>query len=192
MVLNKWAALTKSAPPRVGLRPLARHTPQHPRLVPGDYKTPYVLRPFIKDLHVSNVQYIENRGMLQEELCVERGRFPRMNKVLTVQTDGSLNEREFEFAVPPIITLFQDRLSMHRRRQLALAKLGKLRRADSWQTTTKGEQSLNPVCNALTFPYCVPAKMLMRPCAVDPLSTRTQQTKKADSIGDGDDLSEMA
>lgn len=173
MVLNKWAVVTKSAPPAAGLRPLGRAISANPKLRPADYKVPYVLRGFIKDRHVSEMQHIENRGMYREELAIERARFPRMHKTLVVQTDGSLNEREFEFAVPPVVTLFQDRLSAHRQRQMALAKIGKLRRAKSWETEEAGKESLNPVCNALAFPYCVPKRMLVRPRVIDPLSAKS-------------------
>ncbi|KAL7695647.1 hypothetical protein NQL31_002491 [Lotmaria passim] len=173
MVLNKWAVVTKSAPPSAGLRPLGRIISANPKLRPTDYKVPYVLRSFIKDRHLSEMQHIENRGMYREELAIERARFPRMHKTLTIQTDGSLNEREFEFAVPPVVALFQDRLSAHRQRQVALAKIGKLKRAKSWEAAVKGKESLNPVCNALVFPYCVPKKMLVRPRVVDPLSAKS-------------------
>ncbi|AIO02764.1 hypothetical protein LPMP_356350 [Leishmania panamensis] len=173
MVLNKWAVVTKSAPPAAGLRPLARTVSPNPKLRPADYKIPYVLRTFIKDRHLSEMQHIENRGMYREELSIERSRFPRMHKTLTIQTDGSLNESEFEFAVPPVVMLFQDRLSAHRQRQVALAKIGKLKRIKSWEAAVRGKESLNPVCNALVFPYCVPKKMLVRPRIVDPLSAKS-------------------
>ncbi|ESL06122.1 hypothetical protein TRSC58_06209 [Trypanosoma rangeli SC58] len=173
MVLHKWAVVSKSAPPPPGLRPLARVIPLHPRLLPADYKIPYVLRAFIKDRHTSDMQHLENRGMFAEELAIERARFPRLHKTLTIQTDGSLNEREFEFVVPPVVTLFRDRLSAHRQRQLELAKIGKLRKERSWETTMVGEESPNPMCNALVFPYCVPKIMLKRPRLDDPLSAKS-------------------
>ncbi|KAG5490781.1 hypothetical protein JKF63_00903 [Porcisia hertigi] len=179
MVLNKWAVVTKSAPPPAGLRPLARLVSPNPKLRPTDYKIPYVLRTFIKDRHLSEVQHIENRGMYREELAIERSRFPRMDKTLIIQTDGSLNEREFEFAVPPVVALFQDRLSAYRQRQVALAKIGKLKRIKSWETPIRGKESLNPVCNALVFPYCVPKKMLVRPRAVDPLSAKSMADSRS-------------
>lgn len=182
-MLNKWAVVTKGAPPAAGLRPLARIVSANPKLRPADYKVPYVLRPFIKERHLSEMQHVENRGMYREELAIERSRFPRMHKTLTVHTDGSLNEREFEFAVPPVVTLFQDRLASHRQRQVALAKIGKLRRAKSWETPPQGKEPLNPVCNALVFPYCVPKKMLVRPRIVDPLSAKSM----ADSRSRDDD-----
>lgn len=182
MVLHKWAVVNKSAPPPAGLRPLQRTIPNHPRLRPQDYKTPYVLRSFIKDRHTSEVQHLENRGMLREELSIERSRFPRFHKALTIQTDGSLNEREFEFAVPPIVALFQDRLSAHRQRQLALAKIGKLRKEKSWERKVPRRESLNPVCNATVFPYCVPRKMTVRPPVADPLSSKSSTETNS---GDG-------
>lgn len=173
MVLNKWAVVNKSAPPAAGLRPLGKAISSHPKLRPVDYKIPYVLRSFIKDRHTSEVQHLENRGMFREELAIERGRFPRLQKTLTIQTDGSLNEREFEFAVPPLVTLFQDRLSAHRQRQVALAKIGKLRKEKSWMTTQQGRMTLNSVCNATTFPYCIPKRMIARCATPDPLSSKT-------------------
>ncbi|KAK7201612.1 hypothetical protein NESM_000225800 [Novymonas esmeraldas] len=185
MVLNKWAVVTKSAPPAAGLRPLARVVSANPKLRPAGYKIPYVLRTFIKDRHLSEMQHLENRGMYREELAIERSRFPRLHKTLTIQTDGSLNEREFEFAVPPVVTLFQDRLAAHRQRQVALAKIGKLKRSKSWESPVHGKESLNPVCNALVFPYCVPKKMLVRPRVVDPLSAKSM----ADSRSRTDDAS---
>lgn len=173
MVLQKWAVVPKNATPPAGLRPLARVIPANPKLRPLDYKIPYVLRSFIRDRHLSEVQHLENRGMYREELGIERSRFPRLQKTLTIQTDGSLNEREFEFTVPPIVTLFQDRMLAYRQRQLALAKIGRLKKQRSWETADKGQESLNPVCNALLFPYCVPKKMLVRSQLVDPLSSKS-------------------
>ncbi|KAG8342829.1 hypothetical protein ERJ75_000045100 [Trypanosoma vivax] len=179
MVLHKWAVVSRSAPPPKGLRPVARLIPTHPRLRPADYKIPYVLRTFIKDRHVSDMQHLENRGMFSEELSIERSRFPRLCSTFVIQTDGSLNEREFEFAVPPIVTLFHDRLSIYRQRQLELAKIGKTQREKSWETRLKGEEASNPICNALTFPYCVPKKLLRRPRVEDPLSPKSS-TRRTD------------
>ncbi|KAH9578064.1 hypothetical protein LSM04_003871 [Trypanosoma melophagium] len=186
MVLHKWAVVSKAAAPPVGLRPIAREIPSHPRLRPVDYKTPYVIRTFIKDRHTSEMQHLENRGMFSEELSIERSRFPRFHKTLVIQTDGSLNEREFEFAVPPLMTLFHDRLSAHRQRQIELAKLGKLRKEKSWETKLTGEDSINPICNALVFPYCVPKIMRKRPKLADPLSAKsvTQMATSSDRGGD--------
>ncbi|CAD2213237.1 hypothetical protein AGDE_05330 [Angomonas deanei] len=180
MVLHKWAAVPKSAPPPPGLRPLGKRISAHPKLAPDDYKIPYVLRTFVKDRHTSEVQHIENRGMYREELRIERSRFPRFSKSLTIQTDGSLNEREFEFAVPPLFILFQDRLSSHRQRQMALAKIGRLKKSKSWETAEEGEMSTNHLCNGVVFPYCVPKKMFMRRALVDPLSSKS--TAKANPI----------
>nr|CCC93967.1 conserved hypothetical protein [Trypanosoma congolense IL3000] len=173
MVLHKWAVVNRSAPPPPGLRPVPRMIPTHPRLRPADYKIPYVLRTFIKDRHTSDMQHLENRGMFSEELSIERSRFPRLHSTFTIQTDGALSEREFEFAVPPIVTLFQDRLSAHRQRQLELSKIGKLHKERSWETKQRGEDSAGSVCNALTFPYCVPKNMLRRSKIVDPLNAKS-------------------
>lgn len=177
MVLHKWAVVTKSAPPPAGLRPLANIVPQHPRLKPNDYKIPYVLRTFIRDRHTSEVQHIENRGMFKEELNIERSRFPRFQKMLAIQTDGSMNEHEFEFVVPPLVVMFQDRLFAHRQRQLALAKINRLRKPRSWEEAPEGEPSANPICNALAFPYCVPKHLLKRDRVQDPLSVKKLGSK---------------
>lgn len=172
MVLHKWAAVSKSAPPPAGLRPLAKVMHPNPKLRPDDYKIPYVLRTFIKDRHTSEVQHLENRGMYREELAIERSRFPRLSKALAVQTDGSLNEKEFEFALPPVMIIFQDRLSAHRQRQVALAKMGRLNKEHSWTTNIKAKPSMNTVCNALAYPYCIPKKYMLRPRQVDPLTAK--------------------
>ncbi|CUG94262.1 Hypothetical protein, putative [Bodo saltans] len=168
MVLHKWAAVTRSPAARKGLRPIVDAISENPKLAPADYKIPYIIRPFIKDLHINSVQHLENRGMYKEELSIERSRFPRTLKTLVVQTDGSLNEREFECVVPPLLISYQDRPSAHRQRQLALMKIGKLRReGNTAQEAT--EPSEMPMCNALTFPYCVPKNMIRRSPVRDPL-----------------------
>lgn len=171
MVLHKWAVVQRSAPAPKNLLPIAKSIDLHPRLRPAEYKTPYVLRTFIKDKHISDMQHIENRGMYKEELFIERSRFPRFQKALVVQTDGSLNEREFEFTVPPFVVLFQDRLAAFKQRQSSLAKIGKLRK-DSWVSCGRPETCETPMCNALAFPYCVPHEMLKRTKAVDPLAVK--------------------
>lgn len=190
MVLNKWAAVTKSAPPAAGLRPLARTVLQHPKLVPAGYKTPFVIRPFIKDWHRNALQHIEIRGMYKEELSIERSRFPRMQKTFVIQTDGSLNEREMEFAVPPVMLLYQDRLTAYRQRQAALAKIGQRSVSKPWElkptrseTSDQGEEDEDEektssasdrlMCNALEFPYCVPKKLRVRAPVPDPLRSKS-------------------
>lgn len=196
MVLNKWAVVNKSAPPAAGLRPLARSVLSHPKLIPAAYKPPFVIRPFIKDYHVSALQHIENRGMRRSELLIERSRFPRQNRTLVVQTDGSLNEREVEFAIPPMVILFHDRLAAHRQRQLALAKIGQLSPRHSWELPVKqssseqdGEEGLAQhedesddepprlCCNVLEFPYCVPSRLRQRRRVEDPLSSKNATQK---------------
>lgn len=172
MVLHKWAALVKSPPARKGLRPVVQTISENSKLRPADYKIPYILRPFIKDLHTSSVQHLENRGMYKEELSIERSRFPRFLKTLVVQTDGSLNEREFECAVPPLLVLYQDRASSHRQRQLALMKIGKLRKEAVTQAQEATEPSEIPLCNALVFPYAVPKGMIRRTPVRDPLTAK--------------------
>lgn len=175
MVLHKWATVQRTAPPSYRLLPKAKTIPTHPRLKPADYKTPYILRPFVKDLHLGAVQHIENRGMYKEELSIERSRFPRFTKSLVVQTDGSLNEREFEFTSPPLLVLFHDRTAAHRQRLLALAKIGKLRKERSWEHAAieDGPQPSDTLlCNAVAFPYCVPKHLIPRTPLADPLTAK--------------------
>jgi hypothetical protein len=179
MVLHKWATVVKSPSARKGLRPIVESISENPKLRPADYKIPYVLRPFIKDLHTSQVQHLENRGMYKEELSIERSRFPRMLKTLVLQTDGSLNEREFECVVPPLLMLYQDRSSSHRLRQMSLLKIGKHRR-EGMAAQQATELSEIPLCNALAFPYCVPKNMIRRNPVSDPLTS-----KKTHSGGGG-------
>ena len=155
-----------------------KRVPKHPKLVPSDYKTPYVLRSFIKDKHTSDIQHIENRGMYKEELSIERSRFPRMNKTLIVQTDGSINEREYEFCVPPVMVVFQDRRMAYRQRLQALAKIGKLSKPRSWDVTLSDEENRpleQQYCNAVCFPYCVPKNIAPRPNLADPLTAKKGQ-----------------
>lgn len=203
MVLNKWAVVTRSAPPQATLRPLPRSVVYHPKLVPTGYKTPYVIRSFIRDKHTNDIQYMENRGMYREELSIERSRFPRQHKTLVIQTDGSLNEREMEFPVPPVLLLFHDRLTAYRQRQAELAKIGQLKPRHSWERSNQdegsetratedadgdednlvsedGEASFSTrlCCNALEFPYCVPRQLHYRPCAVDPLLSKSSGAKQ--------------
>eukprot|EP00796_Vickermania_ingenoplastis_P006693 gene6693-4791_t len=193
MVLNKWAVVNKSAPPPAGLRPLARTVLHHPKLIPAGYKTPFVMRPFIQDRHTSELQHIENRGLYREELSIERSRFPRMNKTFVIQTDGSINQHEMEFVLPPVVLLFHDRLSAFRQRQMALAKIGQLKAEHSWVpreiTADQGPEAEDdlslslgntsddcergPLCNAMEFPYCVPRSLRPRACATDPLSAKS-------------------
>lgn len=171
MVLHKWALVSKAPAARKGLKPIVDAVSENPKLAPADYKIPYVIRPFIKDMHISNVQHLENRGMYKEELSIERSRFPRMLKTLVVQTDGSLNEREFECVVPPLLVSYQDRTSAHRQRQLALMKIGKQRRAGG-AAEEASEPSESMLCNALTFPYCVPKNLIRRSPVRDPLMAK--------------------
>jgi len=192
MVLHKWAVVNKSAPPTAGLRPLVKSVLQHPKLTPAAYKPPFVIRPFLKDYHLSALQHIENQGMQRSELLIERSRFPRMNKTLVVQTDGSLNEREVEYAVPPLVILFHDRLTAHRQRQLALAKIGQLKPRHGWEASSSegvedGEADIGSDegepsrlrCNALEFPYCVPSRLRVRSCVEDPLSSKNVTAQKS-------------
>jgi hypothetical protein len=187
MVLHKWALVSHGAPPPTGLMPRTKAIFKHPKLMPPDYKTPYVLRGFIKDKHISDIQHIENRGMYREEIAIERSRFPRMSKTLVVQTDGSLNEREFEFCVPPLMVLFHDRKMAHRQRLQALAKIGKLGKTRTWEAATEPDsderdsQEHQLYCNAVCFPYCVPKLIRPRPSIVDPLMVKKGQEAASDN-----------
>lgn len=135
MVLNKWAVVNKSAPPPRHLRPLARSLLHHSKLLPSSYRVPFIIRPFVRDRHLNELQHIENRGLYKEELSIERARFPNFQSTFVIQTDGSINEREMEITLPPIVILFHDRLTMHRQRQLALAKIGQLKPTHSWEAS---------------------------------------------------------
>ena len=178
MVLWKWAAATRSPPPLAGILPRPKTVPRHPRLKPAEYKTPNVLRPFIRDRQLSELQHLENRGMYREELLVERSRFPKLRKTLVIQSDGSLNEREFEVNVPPLMLCFLDRLVAHRQRQVALAKIAKLKKPRGWEAAAvEGKEDWYqraeiPVCNALTWPYCVPKNLVRRERMSDPLTLK--------------------
>lgn len=96
---------------------------------------PYVIRPFTKERQLCELQHIENRGLYKEELSIERHRFPNFQSTFVIQTDGSINEREMEITVPPIVVLFHDRLMAYRQRQLSLAKIGQLHPTHSWEAT---------------------------------------------------------
>ena len=135
---------------------------------PADLKKPYVVRPFQRDGHIAAIQHIENRGMYKEELDIERARFPKLSKTVTIHCDGSMAEKEYEFTVPPVTVVFRDRHSVH------LEQLAESRRlsSDSWRSL-KGSAAATPVCkapkeehekklNVLCFPYAVPTKLPMR------------------------------
>ena len=143
--------------------------PQQPR--PDGYVTPYVIRPFIKSERVDQLQSIENKGMYKEELDIERGRFPQMHRTWLIHTDGSINDREFEFSVPPYIILFRDRLSLHKNRRQQLAKAGLLSAEKDLQVVKAYEAPASLKCNALEFPYCVPNKAPVRPVTKDLLES---------------------
>lgn len=137
MVLHKWAVVNKSAPPPAlgggGGRPIPRTLLHHAKLLPSGYKIPYVIRPFVKEKQLCELQHVENRGMYKEELSLERFRFPSFQSTFVIQTDGAVNEREIETSVPPLMILFYDRSMAFRHRQLALSKIGQLQPSHSWE-----------------------------------------------------------
>jgi hypothetical protein len=124
---------------------------------PAGFKQPYVIRPFIRDAHVARLQHLENRGMYKEELDLERARFPRFTRTLTVQTDGSLTEREFEFAVPPVVVLFRDRQAAYAEYIHAQRRLGRSTLVKAPTPAKPQEAPAGGACNVLCFPYCVPS-----------------------------------
>jgi hypothetical protein len=142
-----------------------RITPKYGKKDP-ELKLPYVVRPFQKDGHIASLQHIENRGMYKEEIDIERARLPKANKTVTIHTDGSLAEREYEFAVPPVSVVFRDRHSVY------LEDLAEARRLSSEDWRSARAYNV-PVCkapkedherklNILCFPYSVPTKLPLR------------------------------
>jgi hypothetical protein len=138
----------------------------------NEYKKPYVIRPFVRDGHEAALQHVVNAGMYREELDIERARFPRMNRTLVVQTDGSMSEAEFEFAVPPLTVLFMDRQAAFKLRQQRLRNLGRLGRKALWKNPLAAAAPDVPMCNAVCFPYCVPSLTPVRRAALDELDAR--------------------
>lgn len=174
--------VTKSSLKEIGKMPTpntTRRVAKHPdpeglAKKHSEYRKPYVLRSFIRDPYIEALQHIENRGMFRPELDIERSRFPRMNKTLTINTDGSLSEREFEVAVPSVLLLYSDRAAQHRVRLAKLSHAGRLglARDGTWKTATPASPPDMPVCNALCFPYCVPSNVRPRAQRVDPADPR--------------------
>lgn len=148
---------------------------------PDELKKSFVVRPFQRDGHLANMQHVENRGMYREELDIERARFPRANRTLAVQCDGSLWEREAEYTLPPLLVLFRDRHSVNLENLSEHRRLG----SDGWRSLKgaegaakvgpKPEQDHEKKYNMLCFPYCVPTSLPMRrnSCLVKPKTSAT-------------------
>jgi len=178
MVLQKWAVVTRGAPPPLGWRLQAKRHRVHPALaaLSGEKaQDVFVLRPFVKDPHVEQLNFIENRGMYKEEWSIERGRFPRFQRTLFIGSDGSVAEREFEFSIPPLVLLYNDRRVAHRARMAALHKIGKQNRLRMVANLEEVSAPQQPVANALCFPYAVPSLVRLRPRVDDPLRQKAGQ-----------------
>jgi hypothetical protein len=132
-------------------------------------KQPYVVRPFIKDMHLDDLQHLENRGMYREELDIERSRHPKLSRTLVIRTDGSMDEMEFEFAVPPVLVLFSDRTSTYHAGNARAAKLGRSLTASrrTWENAApppppEASEDVADLWNIVEFPFCVPRKVTPR------------------------------
>lgn len=102
-------------------------------------KTPFVLRPFVKDGHLDALQRLEIRGMYREEVDIERSRFPRFQKTLVIRTDGSMDEIESEVQLPPFLLMYMDRQKSHVHETVAMLKMGKSREKlrRTWETAAQ-------------------------------------------------------
>ena len=168
MVLHKWSVMPRRTAMERHLKiPVPANQAPHPEL-----REPFLLRPFIRSQYVESMQFLENRGMFKEEVDIERSRFPNFMKCLTIGTNGSMDEREFETLVPPVVALYSDRNQAHRSRITELAKVGKIAQHKPWENKTVREKSDEDLVNMLAFPYCVPRKMALRNPIVDPLNSR--------------------
>ena len=63
------------------------------------------------------METVEVRGMYKEELEIERGKYPTYNKVWWIHTDGSMIERDVEYACPPFLIVYRDAKSVFRDQQ---------------------------------------------------------------------------
>lgn len=162
--LRKWAVIKRS-PPATPELPVPDDPSQvHKALQPRDLKPQFVPHPFVKEKHLDMVQFIENRGMYREELCLERSRFPKVHKLFVVQTDGSIIEREVEYMVPPILLSFHDRVFEHRRSAALKSKYGNRISQNPTSSTSVEERDIpvDATCNAVAFPFCVPQALRLR------------------------------
>jgi hypothetical protein len=155
-------------------------TPRGRDKIYSERRHPYVIAPFIRDGHLNALQHVENAGMYRDEMAIERFKHPRLRKSLTINTDGSLSEREFEVASPPLLVLFQDRSSLHRERLnriMSSALVDDLKASlNTWGTAAADQPDPEPVedtvCNALAHPYAVPAALAKRKARFDVLDPR--------------------
>lgn len=146
----------------------------------SEYKKPYVLAPFIKDAHLAAMQHVEFGGMYREELAIERTSHVRTKKVLTINTDGSLSERETELTAPALVVLFTDRQAVHRERMRTIVAAGMVEDYKQAQATWRAADddapaptpAERPLCNAVAFPYCVPSMLAKRKQRFDLLDPR--------------------
>lgn len=179
MTLHKWALLESNRVAQKAIKPAsALKRIVKPTQVPKDYKTQYVMRPYIKDSHVDRVQYIENRGMYKHELDIERSRFPKLQKSLLLMTDGSLDEREFECLAAPVTILFYDRMHAHKMRQQQLIKAGVSGKVKEFLNEDVKDPTDEPLCNMLAFPFATPKPTIVR---------KAQRDVLASGLGDDDD-----
>ena len=146
-----------------------------PHRPPEKSRTRYVIRPYISDPHVEALQHVENRGMYRRELAIERGKFPKLSKVMVVQTDGALNDLEFEFTVPSLIPLFRDRRMIWYETRAAVAKAGRDQKIHFWKSTKVPEKRSLPVVNLTQFPYCIPTTVGYRRPVTPPNSTEYEK-----------------
>lgn len=146
----------------------------------SEHKRPFLIAPFLRDGHLNAMQHVEIAGMHRDEMAIERFKHPRLKKTLTINTDGSLSEREFEVAVPPLLVLFQDRSSLHRERLnriMSSALVEDLKVSlNTWGTADAAQPDPEPVeetvCNALAHPYAVPSLVAKRKHRFDVLDPR--------------------
>lgn len=118
------SSIVPSQIPATVRRPTPRaykHRAWHPEKRP---KAAYVIRVPIKDAYTDALQHVENRGMYHEELDLERSRHPKMVKSLHIRSDGALDEVECEYAAPPVVILFSDRLESHKAQMVIQQQLG--------------------------------------------------------------------
>eukprot|EP00759_Apiculatamorpha_spiralis_P045142 PhF_6_TR4198/c0_g1_i3/m.5647 len=136
---------------------------RHPKQpLPPYVKTPFLYRSIPKTQHHADLDTIEVRGMYKDELCIQRGKFPKYNKMWLLHTDGAMSELDVEYMTPPIVVLYRDRLSAHKELQENLMKANKLRLKRSWLNIApkeSWEEPSVPMCNMMEFPYCVPSTM---------------------------------
>jgi len=135
------------------------HPPKKP--IPPEVKPKYMFRAFQKSQYLYDLETIETRGMYKEEMCIERGKFPKYNRLWIILTDGSMVEQDVEYTVAPFVVMYRDRLSVHKEYEQSLMSAGKLKPRRIWENIepegTHKEGQISMV-NMMEFPYCVPSK----------------------------------